>query len=495
MNTHRIVRTPGGRHRTPAPQRPGTAAGWMLVCTALGFCGVAWLIMQWASHADAVSVAPPQAAVPPLYQNPGSVSGSTTASRASNQEHAPAETQPWLGTLVPATSDPIGTLLTVLAQQGDGIALVGGAVLGGIVLLLFTARHMTRIPKDPLATGLGRTLTLLENDHRAGTLTPQRALELARQAVSDIEQDHERATLARTRAYEEAVAQLTKSHAESVAAVRAEATHAVKQAQADASAAGVREATALQRVANTEAQVVHLSRDLAHTHEQLVATTSTLHTREAEITTLNTALEEATDTLVRWQSAHKDLSARYLALQATHAHLEAELTASRTTATDMTLRAHTAEAHAQTLQTEAEARQRDHQTLTSTLATTQKELARLRVISLQEVPLVIPDREADLTPPMAAIVGFIRGTTVNSGSAGGARTTKPVLSSWRDIRRLLQVLKGVGVRFAVPAHHIPAWVPATGIVSPKPEVAETSDVLEENVTAPEPHASAPLKAA
>lgn len=475
MNSQRIVRPPVNRTRTSAPQRAGTAAGWMLICTALGFCGVAWLIMQWGSHANAVALSTQPAGSAPL-QNTDLATQNNAVPTTVYSDVPVVARQGIENMTLPYNPDPMGTLITVLEQQGEGIVLVGGALLGGIALLLFAARRMTRIPKDPLATGLGRTLTLLENDHRGGNLTPQRALDLARQAVADIQRDHEQTIAIRTRAYEDAVAQLTKSHTDAIAAIRTEATQAVKQSQAETSHANTRAESALQRVANTEVQVQQLSRDLATTHQQLVEAHTVIRNQTTEMNDLNQGLSEATDTLIQWQGAHREISDHHQRLRAEHTDLQTAFAMTEATATEMTTRAQKAQSDAQLLQTETEALRHSQRTLTEELATCTKELSRLRGVSLREIPITLTDREGDLTPHMAALVQFIRGTTMDSGAAGGERTSKPILSSWRDIRRLFQVLKGVGLRFAVPAHHLPQWAKGSIAVEISREEQETEEV-------------------
>lgn len=479
MKTERLVRPSGHRPRPLTPKRTGTATGWMLLCTALGLCSTLWLLIQWGSSTTAASASQPQVLT---AETP--TRGDTAAVAAVSPN----------GTLPDATTlsynpDPVGTLLAVLEQQGDGLGLVGGAVLGGILLLLVVTRRMTRIPKDPLATGLGRTLTLLENDYRAGTLTPLRAMELARQAVVDVERDHAQTLADRTRAYDEAVAQLTKTQAETVAALKDEATQGVKRAQVTASEAAAREAKALQRVANVEAQVARLSRDLDLTHRQLVEATAANRTHTEELATLQTALEAAAGTLETWQDAHRLLTTQYRSLQEEYATLQGTLAIAQATAGTMTTRATTAEAEALRLGTEAATLRQSQKHLAEELGQATQELGRLRGVSLRELSITIPDRESDLVPHMASIVSFIRGATVNSGAAGGERATKPILTSWRDIRRLFQVLKGVGVRLAVPAHHAPKWLEATGAparpTEPVQEGAETAPRLPEGVSAPD----------
>jgi len=359
--------------------------------------------------------------------------------------------------IAPYNPDPVGTLMTVLEQEGKGIALVGGSVIGGIMLLLVAARHFTRIPKDQLATGLGRTLTLLENNHRAGTLTPPRALEVARQVISEMEQEHVGVIRTRTQEYAQAVVRLTKSHTDAVAAIREEATHAVKHAQAETSQANTHAESALQRAANAEVQVQQLSRDLATTHRQLMEANALIRNQTTEITELNQGLSEATDTLVQWQEAHKDVSDRYVALTVQHQQVQQALTTVQTTVTEATKQCQVVKAEAQSLRIQHEAWTQEKTAFTEQLSKADREISRLRGVNLRELPFTIAEREDDLVPYMAEIVGFIRGMSVDSGAANGERTTKPILTSWREIRRLLQTLKTKGLRFAVTTHHVPQW--------------------------------------
>ena len=341
--------------------------------------------------------------------------------------------------------------------------LVGGAVFGGIVLLLVVGRYLTRIPADPLATGLGRTITLLENDHRAGNLTPQRAIELARQAVAMTTRDHENALAARTQTYNDAVAALTRSHAETVAALRNDAAQALQQAQAETRRATDAEASALRRVTHQEGHIAGLSRDLESAHTQLVEQRTLIQAQADELAQMHRAMTDAADTLAEWKTAHTDLRDRYTALSATHADLKTQQKDLEAKAQAATAAAEQAEQEATDVRSRNEVLEQEKEGLSAERDKLSKEVSRLQGVSLRELPIVIPDREGDLAPHMAALVAFIRGTTMDTGAAGGERTTKPVLSSWRDIRRLFQVLKGVGVRFAVPAHHTPRWVEgATG---------------------------------
>jgi predicted nucleic acid-binding Zn-ribbon protein len=456
MNQQRAARlTPQPRPATP--KRAGTAASWWLIITALCFCAVAGLLFRWGSESDAVASA---ATTPPdamLLETPAAAAG-VSQEGAIGIANIPSQgaMTPGEGT-APYNPDPAGTLMTVLAQEGEGIALVGGAVVGGILLLVLAARHVTRIPNDPLATGLGRTLTLLENNHRAGNLTPLRAMEVARQAVAELEAEHAATIRDRTQEYEQAVVRLTKSHADAIATIREEATQAVKRAQAETSQANTRVEGALQRVANTEAQVQQLSRDLASTHQQLVEARTLTGQQTTEITELNQALSAATDTLLEWQAAHTEMSDRYVALNAQHQALKQTLATAQSEVAQATRQAEAAAAEVQALRTQQAAWDGEKATLTEQLAGANKEISRMRGVSLRELPFTIADREDDLLPHMAEIVGFIRGMTVDSGAAGGERATKPILTSWREIRRLLQTLKTKGVRLAVTTHHVPQW--------------------------------------
>ena len=69
MNTHRAIRTTPKRSTTPAPPA-GTAAGWMLLCTALGVCAVAGLILQWGSRTDATALPQTEATAVPVTAAP-----------------------------------------------------------------------------------------------------------------------------------------------------------------------------------------------------------------------------------------------------------------------------------------------------------------------------------------------------------------------------------------------------------------------------------------
>jgi predicted nucleic acid-binding Zn-ribbon protein len=467
MNQQRAARlTPKPRPATA--KRASTAASWWLIITALCFCAGAGLLFEWGSRMDAVATAattPPNA---PAATLPDAAALQTTTDSADlSQEVTTAYTNlPVQGGTAPdgqVTSynpDPAGTLMLVLAQEGEGIALVGGAVVGGILLLIFAARHVTRIPKDPLATGLGRTLTLLENNHRAGNLTPLRAMEVARQAVGEMEAEHAATIRDRTQEYEQAVVRLAKTHADAIATIREEATQAVKRAQAETSQANMRAEGALQRTANTEAQVQQLSRDLAATHQQLVEAHARVRQQTTEITELNQALSAATDTLIEWQAAHTEMSDRYVALTVQHQEIKQTLASAQSEVARATKQAEKMAAEAQALRTQQAARDGEKTTLSAQLAVANKELSRLRGVSLRELPFMIADREDELLPHMAEIVGFIRGMTVDSGAAGGERATKPILTSWREIRRLLQTLKTKGVRLAVTTHHVPQWARA-----------------------------------
>lgn len=476
MNQQRVARiTP--KSRPAATQRAGTAASWWLILTALCFCAVAGLLFRWGDQSAAVATA---ATTPPPAPALQTTAGATDLSQEGTATYTNLPVQggtPTDGSVAPYNPDPGGTLMMVLAQEGEGIALVGASVMGGILLLILAARHFTRIPKDPLATGLGRTLTLLENNHCAGNLTPLRAMEVARQAVAELEADHAATIRDRTHEYEQAVGRLAKTHADAIATIREEATHAVKRAQAETSQATTRAEGALQRVAATEAQVQQLSRDLATTHQQLVEAHTRIQQQTADMRDLNQGLSEAADTLLEWQAAHKEVSARYGTLSTQHEGLKQTLATAQTEVARATKQAEVAAAEAQALRTQQAAWDGEKMTLTDQLAQAHKELSRLRGVSLRELPFTIADREDDLVPHMAEIVGFIRGMTVDSGAAGGERATKPILTSWREIRRLLQTLKTKGVRLAVTTHHVPQW--ARGLVAGEGPAERKAEVAAE----------------
>jgi hypothetical protein len=467
---------------TPAKPRPtaqaNQAAGQFLLISMVAFCAAAWLMMQWGSR-HATNTAPNNNEQPPAsaqvlpetaVQPPAPEAGAPAATFANPPVPQPQVSAP----VLPYNPDPWGTLAVVLEQEGQGLLLVGGSVLGGVVLLLVAVRHMTRIPTDPLENHLGRTLTLLENDHRAGNLSPQRALEVARQAVADLEAEHADAIRTRTAEFETTLARLSQSHNEAVTTIRQEAAHALRQAQQATKEATVRAERAEGRILQTEAHIAGLSRDLDTAHTQLVQQRETLQAQSDELTQMHRAMEEAADTLAEWKAAHTDLHARYTALCAVHADLKAQHKDAETKAQAATVVAAQAEQEAMGLRRRKEVLEQEKEVLSAQRDTLSKEVSRLKGISLRELPIIIPDREGDLVPHMAALVAFIRDTRMDTGAAGGERTSKPVLSSWRDIRRLFQVLRTVGVRFAVPAHHTPRWVEGTAGAAEKKGQGEAS---------------------
>lgn len=477
MQNHRLAPTTSKPHKPVARRGTATRTGkssavWLLLMPLL-FCGTVWVVMQWMQSASA-----PPVSVQPVATAQEIATAAPTQAVPSGVYADTATVKPPVG----YNTDPWGTLAAVFATQGDAILLVGGSVMGGIILLLVAARYITRIPADPLSTGLGRTLTLLENDHRAGNLTPQRALEVARQVLAEQARAHDDATRTRTKEYEQAVARLSASHTEAIAAIRKEATLAVQAAQTQVSQADARTQAALQRVANTEVQVEQLSRDLATTHEQLVSAHATIRTQSAEHTDLTQTLEAVTDTLEEWQTAHHALVDRHTALSEDRNRLAQDLDTTQASLATATQQADVAIAAANTLRAEQTRVTGEKETLSAQLTTANKELSRLRGVSLRELAIVIPDREGDLVPYMAKLVEFIRGTTMDSGTAKGERTQKPILSSWRDIRRLFQVLKGVGVRLAVPAHHVPQWAGELVIVEKGEATSLTASAFSTETT-------------
>jgi hypothetical protein len=461
---HRLAPAPSKTHRPSAPVGPssGQAAGQFLLISMVAFCAVAWLLMQWGSRhatntAAHTSAEPPVAAqvlLETVVQPLPTEAGAPVTTLANPPVQNPQQPAP----VSPYNPDLWGTLGVVLEQEGQGLLLVGGSVVGGVALLLLAVRHMTRIPKDPLESHLGRTLTLLENDHRAGNLTPQRALAVARQAVADLEAGHTDAIRTRTAEFEATLTRMQQAHANTLAAVKQEAAHALRQAQRDTKETHLRAERAEGRIVQAETQIAGLSRDLDTAHIQIVEQRTNIQAQADELAQMHRAMTDAADTLAEWKTAHTELHARYTALSTIHADLKAQQKDLEAKAQAAKATAEQAEQEATDVRSRNEVLEQEKDGLSAERDKLSQEVSRLQGVSLRELPIVIPDREGDLAPHMASLVAFIRGTTMDTGAAGGERTTKPVLSSWRDIRRLFQVLKGVGLRFAVPAHHTPRWV-------------------------------------